>query len=510
MSNNNVISNFNTPFYDERFGGVDLPFEVVSGTFDHWEIVSTTGYVYDPYVDTLVIDLQSDVVVKAYFGESRDVTFDVLPAGTATSININGSVINTFPYTTSILLGENIGLTPSIDPQYGFESWSSDSNVILPSLTTEVVSFDMAYGDNITLNLYQKPSIVYDVIPSGTTTSIEINGLNVNTFPYSTSVFIDDLNTLNPTIDPNYNFGFWSSSYNTFLNGSAMNNSFYGVYSDTITLNLISTSAFISGNDTICENAQDAAEISIAFNGVSPFTFVFSVNNEVQPSITTSVNPYTIKTKEAGVYNLVSYNDANEFGSISGQAMVTTKPSPIANFNAQPNSITTIFPTTQLVDKSLGNVVNWVWDFGDNSMNSYEQNPYHTYPDSIATYQISLIAHNSFGCADTAYSLINVVNEYWMYIPNSFSPDYDGINDKFCLNYNGVRESTFSLNIFDRFSNLVYSTNNIDDLSCENGWNGEHYETGQPLPMGLYVLQIYYQDFEGWKHEKVSSLTIIR
>ena len=67
MSNNNVISTL-TPFYDERFGGV-ISFEAVSGTFDHWEIVSTTGYVYDPYVDTLVIDLQSDVVVKAYFGK---------------------------------------------------------------------------------------------------------------------------------------------------------------------------------------------------------------------------------------------------------------------------------------------------------------------------------------------------------------------------------------------------------------------------------------------------------
>ena len=29
MSNNNIINDLNTPFTDERFGGVDLPFEVM-------------------------------------------------------------------------------------------------------------------------------------------------------------------------------------------------------------------------------------------------------------------------------------------------------------------------------------------------------------------------------------------------------------------------------------------------------------------------------------------------
>ena len=65
MSNNNIINNFTTPFTDQRFGGIDLPFEVVSGSFAYWEIISATPYVYDPLVDTLVIDLQGDVTSKS-------------------------------------------------------------------------------------------------------------------------------------------------------------------------------------------------------------------------------------------------------------------------------------------------------------------------------------------------------------------------------------------------------------------------------------------------------------
>jgi hypothetical protein len=300
MSNSNIINNFNTPFTDQRFGGIALPFEVISGTFDHWEVVSTSSYIYDPNVDTLVLDLQSDVVVKAFFGESRNIVFDVVPLGTTTSININGVIANMFPYTAPLLVGENIGLTPIIDPSYGFDSWSSDSNVLSPNTLTEIISFAVAYSDTIKLHLYQKPTIVYDVFPTGTTTSIDINGVNITVFPYSEAVFIGDLNTLSPNIDTNYSSGSWSSNYNTLLNGNSINNSFYGIYSDTLTLTLSTVTAFIAGNDTICKNAQDEAEVSISFTGVSPFTFVYSINGVSQSPITTTLNPHIIETKRGG------------------------------------------------------------------------------------------------------------------------------------------------------------------------------------------------------------------
>jgi hypothetical protein len=70
MSNNN-INNFNSPFSDQRFGGIDLPFKVTSGSFAYWEVISANTYIYDPSVDTLVIDLQGDVTVRAHFGERK-------------------------------------------------------------------------------------------------------------------------------------------------------------------------------------------------------------------------------------------------------------------------------------------------------------------------------------------------------------------------------------------------------------------------------------------------------
>ena len=510
MSNNNIINNFNTPFNDQRFGGIVLPFEVKSGQFDHWEVISSNVYTYNPNIDTLALDLQSDVVVRAYFGESRDIVFNVEPSGTTTSIDINANTISTFPYTSSFLVGDNISASPSIDVLYGFDSWASDSNSLFPSPLSENINFNVAHADTITLKLYQKPTIVYDIIPGGTTTSIDINGNTISVFPYSETVFKEDLNTIFPSIDPNYGFGFWSTNNNVLLNGGGISNSFYGIYNDTIKLNLSSVSAFISGNDTICENSKESAEVKVFFTGVAPFTFNYTVNGVVQPSITTTINPYVIATKIGGLYSLAAYNDANEFGTLSGQAVVTILAAPTALFNAQPDSLTVLFTTTQLVDKSLGNIIGWNWDFGDNTSTSFLEGPSHTYEDSIAIYQISLIVEDDNGCTDTTKNIINITDYYSIFIPNSFTPDLDGINDKFCIKYSGIREATFLFNIFDRFSNLVYSTNNIQDLSCENGWNGKHYKTGENLSAGLYIYQMYFQDVNGWKHQEIAEIIIVR
>ena len=246
------------------------------------------------------------------------------------------------------------------------------------------------------------------------------------------------------------------------------------------------------------------------FNGTPPYTFSYSLNGVLQDPITTSINPYTINTKKKGAYTLVSFNDANEIGGVSGEAMVSVLESPSANFTVSPDSLSILYTTTQLTDESIGDIVSWHWDYGDNSPYGQIQNPDHTYQDLIATYQINLIVTDRQGCADTASQHISIFNEHWIYIPNSFTPDLDGKNDKFCISHNGIRGSSFVFNVYDRFGSVVYSTNNLLELTCEEGWDGKNQLTNTDLPLGVYIYEIYYQDLQGWKHSDISKITIIR
>jgi gliding motility-associated-like protein len=513
MSTGNLINQNNTGWTDQRFGGIALPFEVKSGSFDHWEVISANAYIYDQNVDTLLLDLQGDVIVRAYFIPTKNITYNVIPEGTVTTMIVDGIVINTFPTSINYMIDDTVNISPNIDPLYGFSTWSSDSVTLMPLAANMTDSFYASNDDTVTLHIYKKPTIIYDINPTGTTTSISINGNIISSFPYSETVFIDDLNTIIPSVDPQFVFSSWRIDSNTLLNGVESNNSFYGEFNDSVILNIYKMNAFINGNDTICDNAKIRAQVKVYFdNAIAPYTFSYSINGAIQPSITSANNPYIINTKEEGNYVLTDFSDANSNGAIIGSARVTILESPIANF-LQPDSMTILYTSTRMINKSLEgdtNISSWNWNFGDNTPLSNDTNPFHTYPESIDLYQVSLIINDNNGCSDTTFKQVQITDDYWMYIPNSFTPDLDGINDRFCISYNGVREGTFTFNVYSRFSELVYSTNNIHELDCENGWDGKHQISGIDLPFGAYIYQMYYQDFDGWKHQESSEIIIIR
>ena len=359
--------------------------------------------------------------------------------------------------------------------------------------------------------------INYNINNPGTAT-ITIDGV-VENMPFSQNYWANENISISATLQPDWLFSYWQTYNNIVLPSSnTLNASFVASASDSCVLYTYPKpplQAFISGNDSICSNSVNQAEVKVSFSGgIEPYTFVYAIDGVNQPTpAPTTLNPYIIYTNQAGTYTLVSFSDANEIGSISGSAIVAVNQAPEASFITLTDSLSLLYPTVQLNDVSTGEIVSWDWDFGDNTSNDYIQNPFHTYEDSVGIYQISMIVADNFGCSDTAVKQIWITDEYWLYIPNAFTPDYDGVNDVFCLQYSGIREETFHLNIYDRFSNLVYVTNKIEDLECllnSNGWDGTHYETGNDLPMGTYIYEIYFQDFEGWKHQDQGHVIIVR
>jgi len=433
MSDDNIINEINTPQVYSRFGGVNLPFEVKSGTFVNWEVIPAGVYAFDPLVDTLELELQGDVTVIANFippTPTRDIVYTVEPAGTTTSIDINGVNMNIFPTTVNYTIGDTVSVIPQIDPLWGFSYWETDSVIMMPLNTNPTDSFYVDYHDTVVLHIYELPTI----------------------------------------------------------------------------------KAFISGNDTICDNEENPAEVSVSFSGTEPFTFVYKHNGIEQDPIPTDLNPYIIKTNEQGSYKLVSFSDVSgEIGWVSGSALVTVLPSPNAAFHlTDSDTLNILDATTEFIDDSEGNIVSWEWNFGDNTAYDYTELPTHTFPETPSVYTVSLVVTDENSCKSTTSRNITIQDKYWIYIPNSFTPDFDQINDKFCISYNGIREETFNFIVYDRVSTVVYSTTNIYDLDCNNGWDGQHQTTGEDLPMGMYVYEIYFQDFEGWKHQDHGSIFIIR
>ena len=275
--------------------------------------------------------------------------------------------------------------------------------------------------------------------------------------------------------------------------------------------------AFISANERICDNAGFAI-VKIDFQGNPPFTFIYAINGIEQASITTHNKKYCISTKINGIYTLKSFRDAFHQGDMNGSGEVTVVSAPTAIIHLLSDTLSVLYPQADFISQSLGSIIEQKWNFGDNSDELIEYNPHHIFPvDQFgigisALYESSLIVTDDMGCSDTTKHQVWVREEYYMYMPNAFTPDGNDINDKFCIDYHAIREQSFLFKLYSSIGELIYQTTNPLELNCkmEAGWDGRHYKTKNDLPSDTYMYEIYYQDFEGWKYDEYGSIILIR
>jgi gliding motility-associated-like protein len=88
------------------------------------------------------------------------------------------------------------------------------------------------------------------------------------------------------------------------------------------------------------------------------------------------------------------------------------------------------------------------------------------------------------------FALGSFLREEDFFIPNAFSPDGDGINDRFEIS--GLEAfDNVSLQVFDRYGLKVYSSQNYGENG--NFWRGRD-EEGNELPQGTYYYVLDLND----------------
>ena len=193
--------------------------------------------------------------------------------------------------------------------------------------------------------------------------------------------------------------------------------------------------------------------------GASPFKYSYSspsnftLNNSVN-------NTYTYTSNVPGDYPFsVKITGKNGKGcSIFESGSFTVHPAADATFTS--NKLGT-YAFEFLRTATVGNS-NWNLGFGAPTT---EANPYVNYPDD-GVYNVTHIIESENGCVDTATSVIDIANvvtppgAIYLHIPNSFSPNGDNINDSWKLVGSGI--VSFSLNVFNRWGEKVYSSTDFN------------------------------------------------
>ncbi|MDZ4663881.1 MAG: gliding motility-associated C-terminal domain-containing protein [Bacteroidota bacterium] len=121
------------------------------------------------------------------------------------------------------------------------------------------------------------------------------------------------------------------------------------------------------------------------------------------------------------------------------------------------------------------------------------------FPTKSTCYTVK--ATNEFGCTVNDQICIEITQDHLIYVPNSFTPNSDGLNDEFKVYGDGL--SIIKMTIYDRWGKELYFKEGDDAM-----WNGTY--KGEMCEEGVYIYRFLYRAISGQKIYKAGSITLLK
>lgn len=185
-----------------------------------------------------------------------------------------------------------------------------------------------------------------------------------------------------------------------------------------------------------------------------------------------------------GLYTVVAKNKKG--CTIAEEVRIKEPKRFVADFNINPYPTTIKNTTITFQDVSYpGPIKSSQYTFGRDPVlgKSEARMPTFTFPrDTAGIYPVTLISTNVNGCTDTLLKSVIINDDLLWFIPNSFSPNEDGINDVWKPIAGTIDVDNYKLSIYDRWGAKVFTTTDINE-----GWNGSMRGDGYYLEAGVYT-----------------------
>jgi len=304
---------------------------------------------------------------------------------------------------------------------------------------------------------------------------------------------------------------------------------------DTVTQKVIiyanPIALFKGGNAACASLCHTFIDSSQAVNGnIATWAWTFPGGS---PASSNLQNP-TICYNTPGTYGaslIVKTNYGCE-DNFSLNPVISVYPVPVADFCVAPATAPSTDPTFNFCDLWSGNVVQWFWDFGDNTFDSIHTDPVHSYSASVSTndfydYNVCLNVKTRYGCWDTICKKVELIPEFTFYIPNTFTPNADGTNELFFGKGRGIKE--YNIWVFDRWGNQIWNCSHSgkntewdhsgkdglssfckwDGVTVKGGWdmNGD---SGDFVQQDVYVWKVALTDIFDKRHTYIGNVNVLK
>lgn len=189
----------------------------------------------------------------------------------------------------------------------------------------------------------------------------------------------------------------------------------------------------------------------------------------------------------------------------TGPVTVTGPPPVVADFAWGPNPGNVNNPTITFVNTSA-DAIRYFWNIAELA-SSTETNPSFTFNNKEpGIYEVCMVAYNANDCADSICYNVIIDDVLFTYIPNSFTPDGDDVNDAWGMSTNIPVITDYEMMVFDRWGQMVYTTEDP-----YKAWLGSYQNGGEVLKSDVYAYRILYgvKNTEARK-EIVGHVTLIK
>jgi len=225
--------------------------------------------------------------------------------------------------------------------------------------------------------------------------------------------------------------------------------------------------------------------INRSFNETSNYTWVFSDGTILNQLANDSA---MVAFDQPGCFD-ARVEVMTEFGCYSSTnfpCIVKILQQPKADFTANPNNPTNVHPDVTFVNSSK-NADAFTWYIGRDTLEGIDQ-VYKLFNEYAMDSAVTLVALTDEGCVDTLSKTFYFQYETLIYYPNSFSPNEDGLNDVFKISGEAIQVTDFHLQIFNRWGDLFFESNDI-----AIGWDGRA-PNGEFIEAGSYPFILEYRN----------------
>lgn len=236
----------------------------------------------------------------------------------------------------------------------------------------------------------------------------------------------------------------------------------------------------ITGDSLVCMPA------TVQFNGIiiksdsSALSWEWNFGNG---STAYGQNPVAAIFREEKNYDVQAIA-TNSFGCKDTMSK-TVLPLPLPEVNAGEDKTISSGSSVQLIPTHTQDVTSYNWSPSEGLSCTNCKEPVAS-PKRTTTYTIGVT--NQQGCTSSDDVNISVFcNDGNLFMPNTFSPNGDGVNDIFYPRGKGLF-TVKVLRVFNRWGEVVFEKHDFRPNDISKGWNGIH--NGRPASQDVYVYSV--------------------